>query len=116
MATDLVTLAEVKRRLRLPAVGGEDADLRALLSEATAVVLRYVSQRRSDEGSPSWEDTINAWEPDTVPLDIKAAIFRQTAELYRFRGDDEVGPPRQPGRLSESVESLLVSYRDPAVS
>jgi len=118
MANDLVTLAEVKRRLRLPTGSAEDADLKALMAEAQAVVLRYIAQRRSDAGSPSWADQIDAWDDSTVPADIKAGILRQTAELYRFRGDDAGKdlPPRQPGHLSDPVEALLVSYRDPTVA
>lgn len=117
MATDLVTLAEAKQRLRITS-SDEDADLSALLVEAQAIVLRYISQRRSDDGSPSWADTVEAWDEETVPADIRAAILRQTAELHRFRGDDPstASPARQPGRLSDAVESILVSYRDPAVS
>lgn len=112
---ELVSLKELKRRLRLTGTA-EDKDLKSLLDEAVAVVLRYVSQRRSDEESPTWASTVDSWDADSLPRDIRAAIFRQAGELYRFRGDDETGPVRQPGRLSEAVESLLVSYRDPAVS
>jgi hypothetical protein len=117
MPNELVTLAEAKRRLRITS-SAEDADVRALIAEAQAIVLGFINQRRSDDGSPTWAETIEAWDDDTVPADIKAAILRQTAELDRLRGDDPASaePSREPGQLSNNVRSLLIRYRDPAVS
>jgi hypothetical protein len=115
--SELVTLDEAKRRLRILS-DEEDDDITALIAEAQEIVVGYIAQRRSDTDSPTWAATIESWDEDTVPRDVKAAILRQTAELYRFRGDDAASalPPRQPGHLSDLVESLLVRYRDPAVS
>ena len=111
----LVSLQEFKRRIR-KTDKAEDQDLALMLEEAQEVVLDYVKQRRLEESSPTWEETVDAWDDQTVPRKVRTAILRQAAEFYRFRGDDETGPVKQPGRLSDLVESLLVQYRDPTVA
>lgn len=118
MADDLITLAEAKRRLRWPEGSAEDADLKALIAEASALVRRFVAQRRTDDGSPSWADQVEAWDAQTVPRDVKSAVFTMLAFIERWRGNDAARemPPLEAGRLPAQVEWILVSYRDPAVS
>lgn len=114
MSEHLVTLDEAKTRLKVGDV--DDADLRAMILAAQTIVLDRISQRRSDEGSPTWADTVAAWDAQTVPADIKAAILMQCAELDLFRGDDDKLPTRQPGRLTGLIEAIVIRYGDPAVS
>ncbi len=85
-----------------------ETDLRLKMLQAEGIVLRYIKQEGT---SPTWDVT-------TVPECIQAAVLIQLAELWRFRGDDPDGelPKREPGRLSSSVEGLLVSYRDPTLA
>lgn len=112
----LVVLTQAMARLRIST--DEDADLQAILDEAEAIVLGFIAQRRTDDESPTWADQIAAWDPTTVPADVRAGILRQCAELYRYRGDDpaSTAPPHQPGRLSDLVEAILWRYRDPTVA
>jgi hypothetical protein len=99
-----------------------ELDLQLLIAEASAVVRAYVTQRRADEGSPSWADEVAAWDadgsPDTVPERIRAATLHLLGDLHRFRGDDEhgVAPPLTENQLPARVRMLLDPYRDPAVS
>ena len=52
-----------------------------------------------------------------MPALVQAAILYQLGELYRFRGDDQEVPQRNPYRsLHPFVEGLLERYRDPALA
>lgn len=124
---DLVTLEQAKRHLRLPAVNtpDQDVDLLDKIATATALVLDYVAQRRTDTDSPTWTDTVTGWTEATVPPIIRAAILVETAHLYRFRGDDDVNErdlayhahlPPHLLTLTAPAAALLHRYRDPAVS
>lgn len=121
MATPtLVTLVQVKRHLRLPEafdspLSPEDEDLHAKLDQATELVLEYIARRASET---AWADTIAAWTESTVPRVVQAAILRQTAEFYRFRGDDPANetPVVNMGYLAPGVATLLHRLRDPVLA
>jgi hypothetical protein len=48
---------------------------------------------------------------------VVAAVLVQTGELYRFRGDEPAGPPRETGEeLGVQVRELLRAYHDPGIA
>jgi len=113
----LVTLREAKQRLNLPLdITAGDSMIQAVLDEAEAVCLTYVNQNREDP--IAWALVVVGWTPATVPLQVRAAILMQFAELYRFRGDDErgIGPDVEYGYLHPRVTALLYPFRDPAIA
>lgn len=117
---DLITLQEAKRHLRLPEefdspLSAHDEDLQAKIDQATELVLGYIARRSTDT---TWAATVAAWTIETAPQVVRAAILRQTAELYRFRGDDPANeaPVTDGGYLSPGVATLLHRLRDPALA
>jgi hypothetical protein len=114
----LVTLEQAKRHLRIdvpttPTPDPLDADLEMKMAAAEAIVLDYIGQL--NVSPPAWVD-----ETDCPPI-IQAAILMQTAELWRFRGDDPgtvVSAPARAdaGSLSPMIEGMLRRYRDPALA
>lgn len=111
---ELVTLVQMKRHLNVEGLTDHDAKIQDYLDVAHEVVIDYVKQRRS--GATDWAAEVDAWTEDTVPMRVKAAIMRQCAELFRFRGDDGQDPPRAQGELAPGVTQLLYRMRDPALS
>lgn len=109
MPVDLVTLPELKRHVRVTT--DEQDDLLALyLDQAQAIILKYIE--RDDE---DWTAEIDAWDDETVPGPVKAAIMLQAAELYRMRGDTD--PPRRDhGYPHPQIVAMLHQYRDPTVA
>ncbi len=93
----LVDLGRVKQHLRITH-DDEDEEIQSKVTEAEAIVLRYVT----DVGSPAWDDS-------SVPDVVKAAILEVTTNLWRNRGDDgdAIGP------ITPRVELMLATYRDP---
>lgn len=114
MATELLTLAELKRRLRNPDT--DDADLRAIIAEASGMVIERVKYLRTDDGSPSWASQVDAWTPATVPSGIKAAVFKMALHLEKFRGGDMEVPPQEKGYLPTDVDALITPHRDPTIA
>lgn len=112
---ELVTLGEVKQRLRLsPDVTEEDEDLRLQLEIAHEVCMDFVAQRVSDQAT--WQATADTWTLTTVPRRVKGAILAQTVWLYRFRGDDVEMPARPEGSaICPEAAALLKRLRDPAL-
>lgn len=116
----LVTLMEAKRHLRLPEaidspLSAHDEDLQAKVDQATELVTGYVTHLLTDL---TWPATVAAWDVSTAPQVVRAAILRQTAELYRFRGDDPEGeqPVTDGGYLAPGVRTLLHRLRDPTLA
>ena len=93
----LVDLDRLKRHLRV-SHDDEDEEIQDKLTEAEALVLRYVT----DVGSPAWDE-------DSIPDAVKAAILEVATNLWRNRGDD--GTPVGP--ITPRVEIMLATYRDP---
>lgn len=117
---DLITLQEAKRHLRLPEefdspLSAHDEDLQAKIDQATELVTGYVTHLLSDT---TWPATVAGWTVATAPQVVRAAILRQTAELYRFRGDDPDTdqPVTDGGYLAPSVRTLLHRLRDPTLA
>jgi hypothetical protein len=103
MAT-FVTLDQVKAHLRITATV-EDVSIQDYADQA-------------EEQIVLWCDTPDEpWDAITVPRVVVAAILKQTAELYRFRGDDPEAPPRETGEdLSTPVRELLRAYHTPVIA
>ncbi len=111
---ELVPLETLKNVLRLPLdLHTEDETLDLMLTQATALVLDYVNAR-ADDGI-DWAATIAAWDEESVLPQVQAAILRQAADLYRFRGDDSPADDarRESGYLPAGVRNLLYLLRDP---
>jgi hypothetical protein len=116
---ELVTLAAAKAHLNLfDAVSSplsvRDQDLQDKLDQATELIVDYLTQYDT-----TWAATVASWDVTTAPLVVRAAILRQTAELYRFRGDDPEndGPAyEEGGGLAPCVTQLLKRLRDPALA
>ncbi len=130
----IVTLAQAQAHLRLspmltgsPGSPADDTDLQLKLDAATEAVCTRIAQRNPDD--PFWVATIENWttsdwfqsspsspaSPGSPPIAVapplvRLAVLEQTAEMYRFRGDDE---PSQrvdnAGDLSDTIKSLLKS-------
>jgi len=106
-----VTVDQAKRRLRLTSTA-EDQDLADIIDQAEAHIVGWCSKTpRSKAIADTWIDA------DTVPDQVVLAVLLQTAELYRFRGDDADGPPRVDGEeLATPVRELLREFHDPVVA
>lgn len=111
----LVTLEQAKADQRLTSTE-EDNSLQMKLDQAHALVLDWVGQRRSDEGSPSWADTVASWTTMTVPPQVQAAILVMFGVLVRFRGDDLPTDSWMDGDLPPIVKAYLSRLRDPALA
>jgi hypothetical protein len=107
----LVTLDQVKARLRITSTA-DDPDVQSLADQAEAQIIGWCSTTaRAKAVADTWVDAAAA------PLVVVAAILVQTGELYRFRGDEPAGPPRETGEeLSVQVRELLRAYHDPGVA
>jgi hypothetical protein len=106
-----VTLDQVKRRLRITSTA-DDIDLQDLADQAEAHVVDWCSK------TPESKAVVDTWiDATTVPTVVVVAILEQAGELYRFRGDDVEGPPRQTGEeLHVKVRELLRAYHDPGIA
>lgn len=93
----LLTVDRLKAALRI-SHDEEDEELNSKLTEAEALVMRYVT----DPGSPAWDE-------DTIPDPVKAAILEVAANLWRHRGDEgqAIGP------ITPRVVMMLDTYRNP---
>lgn len=113
---ELVTLDMAKRHLRITHAT-EDADIQRKLSQAHAGVLDFINQRVIDTEAATWTATIEAWDEDTVPEQIQAAILKQFGGLWRDRGDDD-GKNAQEwvDGLAPNVARMLDRFRDPALA
>jgi hypothetical protein len=107
----LVTLDQVKARLRITSTA-EDDDVQSLADQAEAQIVGWCSTTaRAKAVADTWVDAVAA------PLVVIAAILVQTGELYRFRGDEPAGPPREAGEeLGVQVRELLRAYHDPGIA
>jgi hypothetical protein len=106
-----VTLDQVKARLRITSTA-DDGDVQTMADQAEAQIVGWCS---TTDRSKAVADT---WDATTVPLVVVAAILVQTGELYRFRGDEPDGPPRQQAgeEFGVQVRELLRAYHDPGIA
>jgi hypothetical protein len=104
-----VTLDQVKARLRITSTA-DDVDVQAMADQAEAHIVGWCST------TPRAKAVADTWDALTVPLVVVAAILVQTGELYRFRGDEVDGPPREAGEeFGVQVRELLRAYHDPGI-
>jgi hypothetical protein len=89
----LVTLEQVKARLRIDAID-DQADVEDMMLEGTDIVLGYLKLKTVP------------WSVDTVPARIRTAILLVIRALY----DGEENP------LSQAVLDVLHRDRDPALA
>lgn len=119
---ELVTLADLKRHLRLGGVSSPlsdaDVDLQTKLDVAHELVLAKVAERVTD--GLLWLAVVATWDPDTAPRVVKLAILVQATEFWRFLGDEEwqQARAREPveSQLSPTVLRLINLLRDPVLS
>lgn len=103
---DLVTLDQAKAQIRVFGTA-EDDDLYQRLADAESIVLDYLKDGADED-----------WTEETVPGPVRAAILRQFAHLYQFRGDhpDDRGVTANDDGLAPGVKGLLMRLRDPALA
>jgi Phage gp6-like head-tail connector protein len=107
MARALVTLDEAKARLRV-FIDDEDADIQAMVEEATAAVITRVD---NTEVTDLWTDD----SPNGTPPEALAAVLEMTLDLYE-RDTTMNQVPAAHGRLPERVERLLTRLIKPAMA
>ena len=115
----LVLIADAKQHLREAWTVDDprEAELQQKLDAAESAVLTYIGT------TEHWRTVVATWldvdAPAEPPLYVRAAILLQTAELWRFRGDDTDSdqPPRHPiDELQPGVAALLRRTRDPVLA
>jgi len=113
---ELVTLDQAKERIKLSLdIDTEDEALAIQLLVSHEEVMDFVSQRVSDQ--TTWQSEVDAWDADTAPKRVIAAILEQFAFHYRFRGDDAEALRLSGDEvLCPTALRLLKRLRDPAVS
>src|SRR3954470_14309372 len=110
---EIVSLEQGKAHIRRRDDTDEDDVFELMLRQAHGLVLDYIA-RASDV---VWTAVMLAWDDETAPPAVQAAILRQFADLARFRGDDEDDKGAGDGTdLSPRVKQLLRMYRTPVVA
>jgi Phage gp6-like head-tail connector protein len=98
-----VSLAIAKQHINVTGTF-DDAILEVYLDAAHRIVLDRLERATTDSDLLA---LMAAWDADSVPGPVKAAVLVQCAELYRFRGDDQEAIASESGRLSTQVERFL---------
>lgn len=99
----LVTLEAVKRRQRI-FHDDDDPDLETMIEQASDIILNYIN--KSD---PAWND-------QTAPPLIQAAVLLQVGFMWANRGDaDPLFAPAD-GYLDRRITSILYRYRKPVLA
>lgn len=106
---DLVTLTEVKGRLRVDHTE-DDANLSQLIGAASESILRWLNST-GDE----YRDTAGVIVPGNVEDDIKAATIWLVAAWYKSTDINDSGL-FEAERLPAPVESILHSRRQPTLA
>jgi len=109
---EIVSLDQAKAHIRRDDSSDEDDLFELMLAQAHGLVLDYID-RPTDE---DWHAEILAWDDESAPRAVQAAILRQFADLVRFRGDDEDTSKVDGTDLSPRVKQLLRMYRTPVVA
>jgi hypothetical protein len=103
-AGPLLTLAEAKVQLRIPATDtASDADITAKMGEAQELILA----RLGSAGDATWTGA-------TVPLGVRSMIKLMLDCLYERRGGDETA--EQIRKNLEAIDQLMGLYRDPTLA
>lgn len=82
----------------------DDEILEVYLEAAHRIVLDRLERATTDSDLLA---VMAAWDAETVPGPVRAAVLVQLGELYRFRGDDQEEVASEPGCLSTRVERFL---------
>jgi hypothetical protein len=111
----IVSLADAKAAAKITTTE-EDQILYAYLETAHEWVLDHLNNQ-IDDSSDAWLDTILAWDADTAPKRVIAAIRHTFIYLQRFRGDDDakIQPAATVSGLPLIAEMILGRLRDPTV-
>ena len=107
MPRALVTLEQAKDRLRV-FITDEDADIQAMVEEATAAVIARVD---NTEVTDLWTDD----SPNATPPEALAAVLELVVFLYERDTAINQGPDHH-GRLPARVEMLLTRLIKPALA
>lgn len=110
----MVSLDLFRAHVAQPADATADVLLESYLRQAEEMVVNFIT-RADDEDQAA---TIAAWDEETVPASVQAAVLRQAAELWRFRGDDETAPTMEYGEIAPQVANILIAsgYRRPVIA
>jgi hypothetical protein len=107
MAIALVSAARLSAELR-GRPESEYQDLQRKVEEATAIVLNYIDDDRSELATASPAE----WDETTTPVNVQAAILQVAVNLYAHRGDDD---GTVEGPITMRVRNLLRRYRTEAI-
>lgn len=99
----LITLEAAKRRQRI-FHDDEDADLEAMIEQASDIILNYINQPETE------------WTDQTAPPLIQAAVLYQVGLMWADRGDSEPIYAAADGYLDRRITSILHRYRKPVMS
>lgn len=112
---EIFDLDRAKSHLRVSTDEFDD-EIQAKLDEAHGMIADYITT--TNERRDGWAAEVEAWDDETAPAPVKAAVLCQLEELWRFRGGQLDGdmPDRERGDLSPQVASYLRRQRDPVVS
>lgn len=105
--TDLVTLEQVKRRLRIDGTR-EDLDLADMIAQASAMVLRYLKYGKTTTDEDDEEVPILDFSGG-IPADVQLAALITVGEIMKEREADVRA-------LSQGVVDILAPYRDPTLA
>lgn len=109
---EIVSLDQAKQHIGETSTERDD-DLKLKLAQAHGLVFDYIA-RFSDT---AWTAEMLAWDDETAPKAVQAAVLRQFGDLVRFRGDDDDPGKREDGLdLSVRVKQLLRMYRTPVIA
>jgi hypothetical protein len=97
-------LEQAKAQIKVTSTA-DDADIALKLADAEAIILDYLKSQADA-----------SWTEETVPGPVRAAILRQFADLYRFRGDHPSDARTNGEDLAPGVTMLLRRLRDPALA
>lgn len=107
-----ISLDVLKQHLRVT-IDDEDDLIALYLETAQHLVIDRLERATTDTVLLA---EFEAWDDETTPGGVKAAVLVQATELYRYRGDDEHTPVTDDGRLSPRVESYLGPWLERAFS
>lgn len=111
---EIVTLAQAKQHQRITS-DAENQNLADTLADAHAMVLDYVADGKGTD----YVTAMLAWDEESAPRAVRAAILRTFGDLSRFRGnDDDPSETRIDGSfaLSPRARQVLRLYRDPVLA
>ena len=111
MPMEIYDLDQAKIHLKVSHDESDD-DIQMKLDQAHGIIEDYI--QRND---PEWASEVEAWDDESAPGQVRAAVLFQLEELWRYRGGhtQEQNPRREHGFLHPHVVSLLYRTRDPVV-